>query len=379
MAEPEHSNLELSPSQVRALRTSGQWLRKPAARGALVRVVRSVYGINAQSTPAMMLSLRARVKGLYRADVEKALGEERALERTWSMRGTIHLMDPGDAFWFVSMLGQTFISRSRGRLNRLGLDQDTLSRGAGEIPNILRDGKALTRREISDELSRRGFGIDTTGQALIHLIRYAALEGLVVLGLERPNGESTYRLPGGGSAAERRSSAANDLESLFGRYMAGYGPASVADFASWSGLNLTESKKAWNALTARGKLQEVSAGGGKLWALRSQDGLAGETGPRAPVVRLLPAFDAYLLGYKGRDLVVPPEHRGDVYHGGQTAPVVLVDGSAKGVWRCERKGKRLSIGVKAFESLGRDVWELVAEEAQDIGRFWKMPVDLEKK
>lgn len=61
----------------------------------------------------MMLSLRARVKGLTRADVEKALGEERTLVRTWSVRGTIHLMDAGDASWFVSMLGQTFISRSR--------------------------------------------------------------------------------------------------------------------------------------------------------------------------------------------------------------------------------------------------------------------------
>ncbi len=327
----------------------------------------------------MMLSLRARVKGLTRADVEKALGEERTLVRTWSVRGTIHLMDAGDASWFVSMLGQTFISRSRGRLNGLGLDQDTLSRGAGEIFHILGGEKALTRREISDELSMRGFEIDTTGQALIHLIRYAALEGLVVRGPERPNGESTYLRPSGCSAETRRPSTVYDLATLFERYLAGYGPASVADFASWSGLSVTDSKKAWSSLAGQGKLQEVSANGDKLWTLLSLVDRGGEARPGSPVVKLLPAFDTYLLGYKERNLVVPAERRGDVYHGGQTVPVVLVDGSAKGVWRYERKGKRLSIGVMAFESIGKDFWELVREETEDIGRFWKMPVDLKKK
>jgi hypothetical protein len=353
-------------------------LRKRAARGALVQVVRSVYGINAQSTPSMMLSLRARVAGLTRADVEKAAGEERALMRTWSMRGTIHLMDPGDASWFVSMFGQAFIARSTGRLNELGLDRETLSRGARGIRDILEGGKALTRWEIADALHERGFEIDSTGQALIHLIRYAALEGLVVLGPERQNGKSTY-LSAGGENALRRSSTASDLADLIERYLAGYGPSSAADFASWSGLRLTDTKKAWSALESEGKLQEVSAAGDRLWVLQSQAGRAGEAHSGVPVVRLLPAFDTYLLGYRDRDLVVPPELRGDIFHGGQTVPVVLVDGTARGVWRYERKGRRLSICVTAFEPPDNEVWELVAEEAEDIGRFWEMPVDLKKK
>jgi DNA glycosylase AlkZ-like len=378
MAGPESSDFELSAMQVRALRTSGQWLRTPATRGALVRVVRSVYGINAQSTPSMMLSLRARVAGLVPADVEKALGEERALTRTWSMRGTIHLMDPGDASWFVSRFGQAFIARSTGRLNELGLDRETLSRGAREILDILGGGAVLTRGEIADALHERGFEIDSTGQALIHLIRYTALEGLVVLGPERANGKSTY-LSAGGENAERRSSTASDLATLIERYLAGFGPASAADFASWSGLRLTDTKRAWSSLEVEGKLREVSAAGYRLWMLQSQVDRVDEAYSGTHVVRLLPAFDAYLLGYRDRDLVVPPERRGDIFHGGQTVPVVIVDGSAKGVWRYERKGRRLSIGVRAFEPPGSEVWELIAEEAEEIGRFWEMPIDLKKK
>jgi hypothetical protein len=95
---------------------------------------------------------------------------------------------------------------------------------------------------------------------------------------------------------------------------------------------------------------------------------------RKPVVNLLPAFDTYLLGYADRTQIVAPEHHSKVYHGGQVVPVVLVDGLAAGVWRYERTGKRLVISLREFGKFDSAVAEGIEAEADDIGRFWQIPV-----
>jgi hypothetical protein len=97
------------------------------------------------------------------------------------------------------------------------------------------------------------------------------------------------------------------------------------------------------------------------------------------IVRLLPAFDAYILGYVNRDYLVRPEHQREVYHGGQTVPVVLVDGLAAGVWRYDRQGKKLKIILSPFDRFDEETQHLIAEEAENIGRFFGTAVSLEVK
>jgi hypothetical protein len=65
-----------------------------------------------------------------------------------------------------------------------------------------------------------------------------------------------------------------------------------------------------------------------------------------------------------------------VYHGGQTVPVVLIDGLAAGTWRYERRGKRMEISVAMFEACDGVVRDLIEKEADDIGRFMGMEASL---
>jgi hypothetical protein len=111
----------------------------------------------------------------------------------------------------------------------------------------------------------------------------------------------------------------------------------------------------------------VRAAGRSLWRLATSPGKAPR---RQRTVRLLPAFDQYLLGYKSRDFAVPPEYQKRVFHGGEMAPVVLVDGLAAGTWRYERRGGQTRIAATPFASFTREVRDLIAEEADDIARFY---------
>jgi hypothetical protein len=139
-------------------------------------------------------------------------------------------------------------------------------------------------------------------------------------------------------------------------------------------LTQTDAKQAWKLLRDKGELAEVHVDERTLWRLKSDAVRVPD--PAKHAVRLLPAFDTLILGYADRNDVVAPEHQHEVYHGGQTVPVVLVDGLAAGVWRYKRQGKRLSITVHLFEPVASSIKEVVAEEAEAIGRFWGAKISI---
>ena len=359
---------ELSAQQVRFLRMVGQHLHDPDEKPSLIDVVRSVFGINAQQTLPMMLSLRARIAGLTREDVDKAIVGTRRLVRTWAMRGTIHLLDAGDVRWLIPMLGPLFIAKGRKRRADLGLSEEIISKGLGEIRIALNGAEPMTRWELMDSLSEKGLVLDRKTQAPIHLIQYANLDGLTCMGPYRENGEPTYVLFDewiGDKVMEAREVGSARLAR---RYLDGYSPASVKDFAAWSGIPAGDAKKAVNAVADTQDILEVDVNGKSMWVSREKLPLLRKPLPKH-ILKLLPAFDSYLLGYADRELIVPAEYRKEIYHGGQTVAALLVDGAVAGVWKYERRGRRLSVTISPFESYGDAPRDLLLEGAGDVARF----------
>src|SRR5262249_37425139 len=103
------------------------------------------------------------------------------------------------------------------------------------------------------------------------------------------------------------------LAELARRYVGGYGPATPEDFAVWSGLPAREVRLGWEGIGA--ELREVEAFGKPAWLLESRAGWLDERLSR-PVVRLLPRWDAYLLGYGRRDVAVDPDYLKRLLPGG---------------------------------------------------------------
>jgi hypothetical protein len=93
-------------------------------------------------------------------------------------------------------------------------------------------------------------------------------------------------------------------------------------------------------------------------------------------VNLVPAFDTFVLGYSSREYIVPEQYQAEVYHGGQTVPVILVNGLASGTWRYERRGKKLDVKIRPFKPFDKAIEGLVQEEVDDIGRFFEMSASL---
>src|SRR5262249_8414936 len=148
----------------------------------------------------------------------------------------------------VALLGPIFSAKDKRRRLQLGVTEEKSAAGLKAIRAILGDGKPMTRHELLDKLIEHGVDIEPKGQALIHLIAQAALEGIICLGPDRKGGKSTYVLLDKWVAAQSELDNETALSELARRYLTGYGPADVKDFAAWSGLPLTEAKKGWRQL-----------------------------------------------------------------------------------------------------------------------------------
>ncbi len=361
----------LTPSRLRALRWRAQCLDAPARHDDPARLLTAVCGVQAQEPAAAALAARARTRGLTAAAVEQARVETRAVVRTWAMRGTLHLLASDDLGWLLPILGPPAMRASERRRAALGLDAAATAHGVKLLRHVLAERGPLTRAEIVAALAPRGVALP--GQAAPHLIGYAALAGVICCGPDRGR-EPTYVLLADwvrlGDPLPREAA----LGELVHRYLAAFGPATPHDAAQWAGLPLADVREGFRQAAAR--LIEIPAAGGTLFLPRERaPWLAEDAGPGS--LRLLPRFDPYLLGYRGRDLAVEERHARRIHPGGgMILAAMAVGGLVTGTWRTVRRRGALQIAVTPFTKIATGRQDELAAEAADIGRFLDLPATL---
>lgn len=369
--------ITLSARQARLLRMRSQQFILSAGppEPSPTQVIHASFGVQAQDLSAALLGVRARSEHLTAAQVDRARQEDRSLAWVWCMRGTLHLVTAEDARWLTPMLGPALIAADQRRMRQLGWDEDRAARGIGLIQEALAAHGSLTRPEIIQLLAAHG--LPSEGQAPIHLLYRAALEGILCRGADR--GKEVTFMPFAdwiGSAQPLPHEAA--LGRLAVRYLAAFAPAGPDDLASWSGLPRGEARHAWELIAQEIVSVEIAPMPGRAaqpaWLLKNQLGWLEEPLNAAPAVRLLPRFDNYWLGYASRDLSIDPatplESLQRLFPGGGIIhPGLLIDGQATGTWSTRRRAAGLEITVEPFQPLSGDVVAQVHDEVKDLGRY----------
>lgn len=350
-------------------------LSLPRMGSAPATILREVCGLQAQVLGAAALGLRARSTELRVQDVTRALHQERSIVRSWLMRGTLHLVAADDLGWMLRVLGPLFAAGNRARHAQLGLDEVTKARGVAAIRRILARSGPLTRYEIVDRLRDQGIRLDRRTQAPIHLIAVAAFNGVLCLGPDRDNGEPTYVAIDDWIDVRADRSPKDPLAELARRYFAAYGPATLEDLVTWSGLPPAQARSA--LIAARSSLSEVSLQGKPAFLSKAQATKQRRRTPSTSVVRLLPAFDTYLLGYRSRDLAVPAKLQRRLQRGGGWLhPAVVVNGRAVAAWNLKKSGIRGSVLVEPIEPLSVTLRKGIDAEVADISRFLDVELTL---
>jgi hypothetical protein len=357
------------------MRFAAQRLTRETARGRRpATILRHVFGLQAQVVTAAALGLRARSTGLRAGDVNRALNDERSIVRSWLMRGTLHLVAAEDLRWLVELLGPIFARANATRHAQLGLDDDLKTRGVAALRKILTDSGPMTRYELLDRLRARSIRLDPKTQAGIHVIQLGALRGVLCIGPDRENGDSTYVLLDDWVPAAAMPSLEAALAELARRYFAAYGPATVADLSAWSGIPMADARSAVRGATA--SLSQITIQGQPGFLLKGRRKRL--TTLSRQQVRLLPAFDAYLLGYRRRNLAVAPALQRRLQRGGGWLhPAVVVNGRAVAAWSLRKSSGRGHIQVEPSEPISRAVRDGIESEVADVGRFLDLDLTFE--
>jgi hypothetical protein len=321
--------------------------------------VRHLAGLQAQAPLAPYVGLWTRLAG-FRHQELKDLLTERAVVRAHLMRNTVHLVDAADYLRFRPLyqpLMERDLAGHFGR-NLVGVNLAELAAAAA----ALLGQTALTRTELAARLAERWPDHDPASLAYAagHLLPLVQVPPRGLWG--EPNHRAAFMLAdawltGPGPAPFSRSTM---LEQLVVRYLAAYGPASVADVQAWSGLS---------------RLREVTGRlGNRLRPFAGQDGAelldlpgAPRPDPGVPAPpRFLPEYDNLLLSHAERSRVIP--HRRPVPlppgHGG-CGGTLLVDGRWQADWKISRDG----LAIRPFSPLSAADRDAVAAEGERLLGF----------
>ena len=334
-------------------------------------VAAAAVGLQAQDPGASRLGVRARTASVDEAAVLDAVRLERSVVRTWLMRSTVHLIATADLRWMTTLFGPMMERGHRTRWRQLGITEPLVDAAVPHVRELL-DGRGLTRHEIAAELAARGIRLGEDGQAATHLLAALSARGVTCRGPDQGRDAAFVLMddwvgPAAGPIADEGPIAdlmAGLTAELARRYFRAFGPATAADFTTWSGL---PSGAAIAAI--RDELTEVGFDGRRGWTL-------GPVEP-SPGFRLLPMFDNYLIGYRDRTAMLDPRLHGRVYVGGIIKATVVCDGRVIGSWRLDRTPRSATIRVTPFEPFTRRHGGELDRERADIERFLGRPVGLE--
>lgn len=367
----EEPAARLSWPNVLSWRLGRQRLDRRAPRGELLGVVSGICGAHAQVMSSAELTLWARVEGLEPDAIEKALWVERALAKTWAMRGTLHLLPAEELPLWVAAQGVLKPRHHAPSWQRhFGLTREQAEAVLAAIPQAL-DGLPLAREELAAEVGRLTASEELGGKLLDGfgaLLKPAAFRGDVLFA---PSAGKNVRFsrPDRWLAGWEPAESGPAAREVARRYLAAYGPATREAFARWFGT--VSPAQAGRMIRDLGEeVAPVEVEGELHWMLAEDVPEAGAAGPSG-VVRLLPAFDHYVVAApREGEAVLPASLKGRVYRPqGWLSPVLLVDGRMEGVWRHEEKGRRLHVRVEPFRELPAWVRKAVEEEAERLAGF----------
>lgn len=277
------------------------------------------------------------------------------------MRGTVHLIPTEDYWWLAPLYRDRHRAISQRRLEQLGIAGRQRDRAIAAVAKALEAEGSLGRGAAMEVAARTGFAVNV--ETRTHLAMLLVVEGIACIG---PNeGRESGLVARRDWIGEGRSPDREDcLAELARRYLGAFAPASASDFSSWSGLPLRDCRVGLGAIA--GELREVRHGGRELLALKGYTARS----PRSSTVRLLPAFDTYLMGYASREHAVDEEgERRILPGGGILRPAICVDGRFVGLWSSKRSGRKLTVELNPFEPLDDDVLSAIQGEVADVGRF----------
>lgn len=322
--------------------------------------IEHLVGMQAQVPDSPYIALWSRLDGFRLEDLAHLVRTRRAV-RIALMRSTIHLVTVRDCARLRPLM-QPAVERglwSGSYGARLaGLHRDAIAAAGRAIV----DARPRSFSELGMTLKRRwpqrdGHALAMAVRGLLPLVQ---IPPRGIWGHSGPALHTTFDAWTGRTLLQTRAPARTLL-----RYLAAFGPSSIADIQAWSGLS------GWRQIVEplRRRLRTFKdAHGRELFDLA--DAPRPDRDTVAPP-RFLPEFDNVLLAHADRSRIIDFRHRRRLFAGaGLLLGTVLIDGFVGGRWRLVRQRRTATLAVEVFASLGGSIRTVVEDEGMRLARYF---------
>jgi DNA glycosylase AlkZ-like len=228
----------MTPLDVAQRRLRNERLVGPAF-AAPADVVSWLGAVQSQDYGGAKWAVAQRARGCSDADVEEAC-DRGDIVRTHVMRPTWHFVTSADARWMLELTAPRVHAANAYYYRQLELDERVFTKSHAALAAALRGGRHLTRVELGHALERAG--IRAAGTRLAYVLMRAELDAVICSGPRRGK-QFTYALFDERVPASKPLARDQALAELVRRYFASHGPATVQDFAWWSGLTVADGTK----------------------------------------------------------------------------------------------------------------------------------------
>ncbi|MGN6798622.1 MAG: winged helix DNA-binding domain-containing protein, partial [Gaiellaceae bacterium] len=336
---------------------------QPRSDNNPVAVVSAVGGVQAQLQASAELQLAARVDGIVQADVRAALWDRRELVKAWTLRGTLHLHPASELPMWRAARQAVAVDhpsltawRDPNGVDHPPLDAEQVAAVRAAVRDVL-DGRCLLREEIADEVVAR---VGSEPRARLKS-GFAFFLGDLCQGPPRGT-KVTFVRPDQWIADWWEPAEDEALREACRRFLHAYGPARPRDFLEWFGGDRAPFDEI--------ELDEVDVEGWSAFVLAGDLGFpeAGDS------VRLLPEYDSYVMGFRQREQLIPPNVRVHVaahgrgrYEGPAGVRFLLVAGITAGTWTRAKRGKHFEIHVTPVRRLTKKQRDGVETQVARLG------------
>lgn len=326
-----------------------------------VEVVRWLTAVQAQDYYGAKWALALRLQNTVDAELD-ALFNAGAILRTHVLRPTWHFVLPEDIRWLLQLTGPRVLGVNASMYRQLGLDETTLRRSLDVVAQALQGGQHLTRAELGEALQEASIA-GTSGQRLTYVVMHAEQHGVICSGPRRGK-QFTYALLDEWVPPTPERSRDEALVELARRYFFSHSPATVYDFANWSGLTLADGRTALTLIHS--DLDHAEIDDQTYWFAANPP----QETAAPPRAFILSVFDEYIIGYKDRRAIINAEADARLGNLGNALTYILVlDGQVIGTSRRTRQKDAVTIEVDSVQPLTVDEQEAITEAARRFGRF----------
>lgn len=342
----------LSRRQLNRTLLDRQMLLAPRQPRSIPDVIDALAGLQAQQARPPFAGLWTRIANFRRQDLCELLAR-REVVRATAMRGTLHLLTmrqyPGFRKALQPALSAGMHAILRDRAANLDLDRLT-----AEAVKVFKQ-QPCTFAELRPRMSAAFPDLDDE-----RALGFAVRMHLPLITV--PDAANTWSFTGDSPfELAPASDAASDIVLA---YLRAFGPATIADFQSWSALK--NGKELFAAIPNLVRYRDE-----KKRELFDAPDAAPLPDPETEAhPRFVAAFDNLVLSHVDRSRIIAEEHRPKVVTKNLLVlPTFLVDGFVAGTWQTSIVKKQAILTATPFEKITKKVQKQLLPEAEELVRF----------